>query len=93
MEFLVEIQVNFPPGMPPDRLAELMAREAERGRELKDAGTIVRIWRIPGRRQNVGIWCGETADVIHDAIMSLPVFPWCDAHVTALGTHQLESNR
>jgi muconolactone D-isomerase len=90
MEFLVQIQVNFPPEMGAEELAEVMARETARGRELKDAGTIVRIWRIPGRRANVGIWLGLDADAIHQAITSLPAFPWIDARVTPLATHHLE---
>jgi muconolactone D-isomerase len=91
MEFLVQIQVNFPPDMPAEQLADVVEREASRGRELRDAGTIVRIWRIPGRRANVGIWRAEDADGVHDAISSLPAFPWIDAHVTPLATHYLEA--
>ncbi len=91
MEFLVQIQVNFPPDLPAEALADVLALELARGRELQRAGTIVRIWRIPGRRANVGIWQGETADAIHEAITSLPAFPWIDAQVTALATHPLEA--
>ena len=90
MEFLVQIQVNFPPEMPPEQLADVLEREVARGRELKANGTIARIWRIPGRRANVGIWRAETTDDLHAAIMSLPAFPWIDARVTALATHHLE---
>ena len=91
MEFLVQIEVNFPPDMPPEQLADVVEREARRGGELRDRGTIVRIWRIPGRRANVGIWKAEDADGLHDAISSLPAFPWIDAQVTPLATHYLEA--
>lgn len=91
MDFLVQIQVDLPGDMAADELADLLAREEARGWELKNAGTIVRIWRIPGRRANVGVWRGETADEIHAALTSLPVFPWMDARVTALATHYLEA--
>jgi muconolactone D-isomerase len=91
MEFLVQIQVNFPPEMPEEKLAEVVAREAVRGRELKEAGTIVRIWRIPGRRANVGIWSAPSADHLHEALTSLPAFPWIDANVMPLATHYLEA--
>lgn len=91
MEFLVQIQVDFPPDMPAEQLADIVAREAERGRELKDAGTIVRIWRVPGRRANVGVWSAATPDELHAAITSLPAFPWIDARVTPLATHHLEA--
>jgi muconolactone D-isomerase len=92
MEFLVQIQVNFPPDLPAAELADVMAREVERGHELKDAGTIVRIWRVPGRRANVGVWRAETPDELHEAITSLPAFPWIDARVTPLATHHLEAD-
>jgi muconolactone D-isomerase len=91
MEFLVEIQVNFPPDLPAEQLNAVVKNEDVRGRELKAAGTIVRIWRIPGRRANVGIWAGADADEVHRAITSLPAFPWIDARVTALATHPLEA--
>lgn len=91
MEFLVQIQVAFPPEMPAEQLADVMAREVARGRELKETGTIVRIWRVPGRRANVGVWQAESADELHEAITSLPAFPWIDARVTPLATHHLEA--
>lgn len=92
MEFLVQIQVNFPADMPAEQRADVQRREGERGRELQAAGTIVRIWRIPGRIANVGIWAGPDADAVHQAIVSLPAFPWIDARVTALATHPLEAH-
>ena len=91
MEFLVQIQVNVPPDMAEADLADVVAREEARGRELKRDGTIVRIWRIPGRRANVGVWSAPSADDLHHAITSLPAFPWIDAHVTPLATHYLEA--
>lgn len=91
VEFLVQIQVNFPPEMSAERLADVLDREYRRGLELKQSGQIVRIWRIPGRRANVGIWQGADADEIHAAITSLPAFPWIDARVTPLAMHQLEA--
>jgi muconolactone D-isomerase len=92
MEFLVQIEVSFPPEMPAEQLQDVVDREAVRGRELKENGTIVRIWRIPGRRANVGIWRGDTADDVHAALTSLPAFPWIDARVTALAAHYLEAD-
>jgi muconolactone D-isomerase len=91
MEFLVEIEVEFPPDLPTEQLKDIIQNEATRGQELKQAGTIARIWRIPGRRANVGVWVGADADEVHRAITSLPAFPWINARVTALATHPLES--
>ena len=91
MEFLVQIQVRFPPEMTPEQLADIVQRETVRGRELQEAGTIVRIWRVAGRRANVGIWKAETGDELHAAITSLPAFPWLELSVTPLATHPLEA--
>ena len=91
MEFLVQIQVRFPPEMTPEQLADIVQRETVRGRELQEAGTIVRIWRIAGRRANVGIWKADTGDELHAAITSLPAFPWLELSVTPLATHPLEA--
>jgi muconolactone D-isomerase len=91
VEFLVQIQVRFPPEMEPDVLADIVQREAVRGRELQEAGTIVRIWRVAGKRANIGIWKAETGDELHAALTSLPAFPWLELSVTPLATHPLEA--
>jgi muconolactone D-isomerase len=91
VEFLVQIQVRFPPEMSPEELADIVRRETIRGRELQEAGTIVRIWRVAGRRANAGIWKAETGDELHAAITSLPAFPWLEVDVTPLATHTLEA--
>lgn len=90
MEFLVQIQVSLPPELDATELTE---REQARGRELKAAGRIVRMWRIPGRNANVGIWDARDATELHAALVSLPMFPYIDAHVTPLATHYLEADR
>jgi muconolactone D-isomerase len=91
MEFLVQIQVTLPPQLPAEERARLADAEAQRGRELKDAGTIVRIWRIPGRTANAGIWDAPDPTALHEAIASLPMFPYLLADVTPLATHPLEA--
>jgi muconolactone D-isomerase len=90
MKFLVEIQVSVPPQLPAAERSRLVEAEAQRGRELKDAGTILLIWRIPGRTANVGIWEAAGPTALHEAIASLPMFPYLQADVTALAEHPLE---
>ena len=55
-EFLVHIIVNAPPDMPAARKRELVEAEARRGRELIDQGSLLRIWRLPGRWANVSLY-------------------------------------
>ena len=87
----MRIEVRLPGDMDSDARGRLLEREREHGFELKRRGTILRIWRIPGRLANVGIWDAEDATVLHDAIASLPVFPWIDADVVPLAMHHLEA--
>jgi muconolactone D-isomerase len=89
MEFLVQIEVTLPADLAPDRRAELLEAELGRGRELMAAGSIREIWRVPGALRNVGIWEASDATELHDAISSLPLFPWIRADVTALAMHPL----
>jgi muconolactone D-isomerase len=91
MEFLVEIQVTLPPELSSVSRQELMGLEQMRGRELMNEGVIRRIWRIPGRTANVGIWDAANPTALHEALSSLPMFPYIDAKVTPLATHPLEA--
>lgn len=91
MEFLVQIQVTLPPELSSGSRQELMEREQVRGRELMNEGVIRRIWRIPGRTANVGIWDAANPTALHEALSSLPMFPYIDAKVTPLATHPLEA--
>jgi muconolactone D-isomerase len=88
-EFLVEIEIEWPPAMSDDERAAILAAEAERGKELRDAGSIVHIWRIPGRRANVGVWQAADASELHELLSSLPVFPWMNIQVRPLANHYL----
>lgn len=90
MEFLVHIEIALPPDLSDAERALLEQGERERGLELRASGAITRIWRIPGRRANVGIWSAEDATALHELLSSLPLFPWMDITVTPLARHPLE---
>lgn len=87
MEFLVHIEVRWPPDGDQGERARLVEAEAKRASELADLGIIKRLWRIPGRRANYGLWSAEDATALHDAISSLPYFPWLDVEVIPLAEH------
>ena len=91
-EFLVSIVNNLPADTPPDVRDSLITSEAERARSLADDGVILRLWRIPGRRQNVGLWSAANADELHNAIASLPMYPFLDVTVTPLAAHPSDPN-
>lgn len=91
MEFLVRLEVRLPADLVDPELSALVEREAVRGRELKDSGVIKRIWRVPGRHANVGIWEAADASELHNVLISLPMFKYIGADVSALATHYLEA--
>jgi muconolactone D-isomerase len=86
-EFLVEIEIEWPPSMSDDERNAILAAEAARAKELRAAGSIVRMWRIPGRRANVGLWEVADATELHELLSSLPVFPWMSIQVRPLAQH------
>jgi len=93
MEFLVEIEVTFPPDGDPRQKAELIAAEGKRARELAVAGIVRRLWRQPGRWANFGIWEAPDATALHEAISSLPFYPWLKVVVKPLAAHPSDPGR
>jgi muconolactone D-isomerase len=90
MEFLVHLTTAMPSGMPKREWDEILAAEHESATKLVESGTIKSIWRVPGGGwKNVGIWEAADATELHEALSSLPLYPWMTADVTALGIHPL----
>lgn len=90
MEFLVRSENRLPPTTPPQQREELRAHERTRAQELRDAGILKRLWRVPGRNATVGLYEAGDPAQLHDALMSLPMAPWLDVTVEALATHPQE---
>lgn len=93
MEFLVRLRNQLPPDVPEERRAELRTAERARADELRRAGILVRLWRVPGTREAVGLFAADDATQLHEALASLPFFPWQDITVEALATHPQETDR
>lgn len=87
MEFLVEIENRWPADGDPARKAELVKAESERARELAAQGILRKLWRIPGTVRNVGLWVADDATALHQALTSLPFFPWLVIEVRPLAAH------
>ena len=90
MEFLVRFEIKQPESMSVDERERLRGIERARAMELREQGILKRLWRIPGRRAVVGLWEAPDATALHDALASLPMFPWMDVDVEALATHPQE---
>jgi muconolactone D-isomerase len=92
MEFLVHMEVG-PIAGGPEAEKVLRDREATRSRELAEAGVLLRLWRVPGRRENWGIWRADDADGLHGALASLPLFPFLKISVHLLASHPNDPGR
>ncbi|MGV8873460.1 MAG: muconolactone Delta-isomerase [Rhodococcus sp. (in: high G+C Gram-positive bacteria)] len=91
MEFLVRFESTPPDAMPSDVRDKLKTAERARATELREAGILKKLWRVPGRRAVVGLWEAPDATVLHDALTSLPMFPWMrDTTVEPLAVHPQE---
>ena len=87
MEFLLHIEVTWPPDGDPEEKERRIAAEGVRARELTAEGVIKRVWRIPGQWANWGLWEAPDATAIHTAVMSLPMQPYLDVEVYPLADH------
>jgi muconolactone D-isomerase len=93
LEFLVEIEVRWPPNGDQAQKELLLAAEARRARELAGDGVLLRLWRVPGRWANVGLWEAPDATALHDALSSLPLYPWLDVRARPLARHPSDPHR
>lgn len=93
MEFLVNIKINWPIDMDPKVKEEIVREEQQLAGELASKGILVRMWRVPGRRENWGLWNARDTTDLHDIISSLPVFPYMDVTVRPLAIHPVDPKR
>lgn len=90
MEFLVRFQTSLPHTMSEEHVKELKSAERQRAMELREQGVLKKLWRVPGRSAVIGVWVADDATALHDALTSLPQFPWMDVTVEPLATHPQE---
>jgi muconolactone D-isomerase len=90
VEFLVRSENRLPPEFPAKRRVELRTAERARAMELRAAGTLKRLWRVPGRNATIGLYEAADPAELHDALMSLPMAPWLDVTVEPLALHPQE---
>lgn len=78
MEFLVRTENRLPPGNPDETREGLRRAERARAQELRDAGVLKRLWRVPGRNATIGLYEADDPAALHDALVSLPMWKWMD---------------
>jgi muconolactone D-isomerase len=90
MEFLVRAENRLPVNTPEEERGSLRKAERARAQELRDAGVLKRLWRVPGSTAWIGLFETPDATELHDALSSLPLFPWLEVTVEPLATHPQE---
>ncbi len=93
-EFLVNIRFIDTHGrLTQEEEVELVAAERERAAELSRQGHLVRMWRVPGRDENWGLWRAESPTQLHQILTSLPYWPYMDLQVHSLADHPVDPVR
>ena len=87
MEFLVHIEIEWPASNDPKLKDEIFAAELLQGQKLAHEGKLRRLWRIPGRWANWSLYDVADATELHEALSSLPLYPWMNIEVHALARH------
>lgn len=87
MEWLVSMQFSVPVSATADEVAARTRAEAARAAELAAAGHLRRVWRVPGRWANWGLWAATDATHLHEMLASLPLFEWAEITVHPLARH------
>lgn len=90
MEFLVRSENKLPLDTPEHVQQQLRTEERQRAQELRDAGVLRRLWRVPGRNAAVGLYEAADATELHAALASLPMWKWMDISIEPLATHPQE---
>ena len=90
MEFLVRQSPSAASALSPTERESLRRSERARAQELRDAGILVKLWRVLGSTDSIALYRAPDADTLHDALTSLPMFPWMTFQVEPLVTHPQE---
>jgi muconolactone D-isomerase len=91
MEFLVNIKLKWSDHMNADYKERISTAERAHAAELIKKGKLIRMWRVPCRFENWGLWSAKDATELHEIITSLPANPWMyDIDVLPLAKHPVD---
>jgi muconolactone delta-isomerase len=91
-EFLVQIDIEATDA-DPVRLEDLKCKERVRAKELASAGYLTRLWRVPGRWANIGIWRADNEEQLRQVLDSLPLRPYMRIVINPLASHRSDPGR
>jgi muconolactone delta-isomerase len=90
MEFLVEFEIEVPPGTPESVVEAREREEAAAAAELVEAGHLVRVWRRrggPGPDTVLGLYRADGREQLDGLLGALPLADWMRVTVTPLLPH------
>lgn len=90
MEFLVEFEMNVLDGTAQSEVSEREQAEASAAAKLTADGHLLRVWRRPvptGSATVLGLYRADSEAHLDDLLRALPLYPWMNIAVTALGPH------
>lgn len=87
-EFLVHLEIQWPPDGDRAVRSQLLEDETTRRDELIQAGLLLRLWRDAGRWANWTLWRVADGSELHAALQSLPFYPWMRVTVHPLARHE-----
>lgn len=89
-EYLVNIKIEWPRDLPAESIEKLSVDERKMAADLAKSGNLVRMWRVPGRRENWGLWRAQDTTALHSILSALPVWPYMDLTVHPLAKHPVD---
>ncbi|MHA4815560.1 muconolactone Delta-isomerase [Streptomyces aculeolatus] len=92
MEWLVHTRNLLPADTSPAERERLRVAERERAMELRALGLLRKLWRTPGSAGTVALYECQDATHLHEALSSLPMFPWLEVTVQPLADHPQEAH-
>ena len=87
MEFLVRQHNVAPIGID---LTALKRAEREYAMKLRTDGFLLKLWRVPGTTDALGLWEARDATELHDLLADLPMFRFLQISIEALAEHPQE---
>ncbi|MDT7838567.1 muconolactone Delta-isomerase [Aquabacterium sp. OR-4] len=87
MLYLVHMQVELPPDMPPAQAQAIKDKEKAYSQELQRQGRWLHLWRVVGEYANYSVFDAPDHDTLHQWLAGLPLFPYMRLKVTPLAQH------
>jgi muconolactone delta-isomerase len=84
--FLVHISIDTG-GLAHDAVKVLREQESERAAQLAASGNLLRLWRVPGRWENWGLWAAPDDVQLNLILKSLPLYKFMRITVHSLSSH------